>query len=254
MLNKKTPPHSTRCYSKRAPDAVRPSYAGMFLNILLLLVFTNSVLALPVGNSSRWSEQAVAGCGVIPKTLNVAANQWSQDVVKVSIRADNIEYPDRSIAHLRGYVELVRGSYRVFSDEMIYNKAEAGVVAKGSVKLQSSEGDVIFTPILRYFVATGKAVSGFSRFIIANRKSEYSSLNTNTIDSYGTASRITLVAENVMYLENATVTSCQDGKEYTVFSASELRVDLDEGMRTAKHVKIRIMSPDRHDRIRDMAK
>ena len=50
-----------------------------------------------------------------------------------------------------------------------------------------------------------------------------------------------------MLLENTTIVSCLDGKEHTVFTALKFRVNLDEGVRTAKRAKIRIQPPDRRD-------
>jgi lipopolysaccharide assembly outer membrane protein LptD (OstA) len=222
--------------------------------IVLLATFTNTTLALPQGDISPPVAREIASCGTIPEPTHVASIPGPDGSMKVKIQADEIEYPERNIAHLRGFVELVRGSHRLYADELIYDRSETRAVAKGAVKFQSSEGDVIYTSVLRYYVASGKIISGNANFIIANRNNNHSISDDGTIDSYGTASRITLLSGNVMYLENAEITSCQDGKEHTVFTASELRVDLDEGIRTAKHVKIRIAPPDRHDRIQEMLK
>jgi len=237
-----------------AVRSTRYSAMPSFYVGILLAAFTNAALALPQGSLPGPVAPVVANCRTTPGSLQVASISGSSDSSKVKIQADEISYPGRNIAHLRGFVELVRGSHRLYADELIYDKSETRAVAKGSVKFQNSEGDIIFTSILRYYIATGKIVSGSANFIIASRNKNLTVSKGSTVDSYGTASRITLLAGNVMYLENAEITQCRDGKEYSIFTAGEIRVDLDEGMRTAKKVKIRIAPPDRNDRIQEKAK
>jgi lipopolysaccharide assembly outer membrane protein LptD (OstA) len=247
-------PEVTRNALHRVLGPKRPSGISRLYVVILLTTFTNISFALSQGDLSRPVARAIASCGATPGPLHVDSIPGLDGSTKVKIQADEIEYPERNIAHLRGFVELVRGGHRLYADELIYDRSETRAVAKGAVKFQSAEGDVILTSILRYYIATGKFVSGYANFVIANRDNTQSISNDGTIDSYGTASRITLLAGNMMYLENAEITSCRDGKEHTVFTASELRVDLDEGIRTAKHVKIRIAPPDRLDQIQEMVK
>ena len=124
---------------------------------------------------------------------------------KVHIKADKINFPSRRIVHLSGYAELERGGNRVYADELIYNnsRAESQAIAKGSVKFQTAHGDVIYTPVLRYYLSLEKIVSGQANFIIASRKTGLPKLIGRAIDSYGTATRITLLGRNLMLLENA---------------------------------------------------
>lgn len=63
----------------------------------------------------------------------------------------------------------------------------------------------------------------------------------------GTASRITLLGRSLMILENTAIVGCVDGKENTVLTARELQANLNEGIRTAKRVKIRVAPPGRHE-------
>lgn len=254
MTKHKCSPGVANTRAIRAPRPIRRAGSNKFYIAILLATFTNIIHALPHGNVSAPAAREIASCRAIPETPNIASNQQPDDKTEVKIHADEIEFPKRNVAHLRGYVELVRGGHHVYADELIYNRAETRAVAKGAVKFQSAKGDMMFTSILKYYVATGKVVSGNASFIIVSRKKNHSDSSNKVVDSYGTASRVTLVAKNVMYLENANITSCQDGKEHTVFTAHDLRVDLNDGIRTARRVKIRITLPDRHDRIREMAK
>ncbi|MDJ0958502.1 MAG: hypothetical protein QNI91_16670, partial [Arenicellales bacterium] len=190
------------------------------------------------------------------ETDGVAPPEKASVHEKVQIKADKIDFPSRRVVHLSGYAELERGGNRVYADELIYNnsRAESQAIAKGSVKFQTAQGDVIYTPILRYYMSLGKIVSGQANFINASRKTGLPQFTGRAIDSYGTASRITLLGRNLMLLENTTIVSCLDGNEHTVFTARELRVNLDEGIRTAKRVKIHIQPPDRSDRIQESVK
>lgn len=236
------------------PGRARAAGMSRLYVVILLTLFSNVALALPRGGIPGPAAPAIASCGITPGPLHVASIPGADGSMKVKIQADEIEYPERNIAHLRGFVELVRGKHHLYADELIYDQSETRAVAKGAVKLQSSEGDIIFTSTLKYYVTMEKVVSAQANFVIARRNHNHSVSYDGAIDSYGTASRITLLAGNVMYLENAEITSCQDGKEHTIFTASELRVDLDEGIRTAKHVKIRIAPPDRHYKIHELVK
>ena len=72
------------------------------------------------------------------------------------------------------------------------------------------------------------------------------------MNAHGVAERVTFEGDDIMLLKNAQVTSCLDGKEDITFAADELRVDLNEGVRTGKRVKIRIAEPGKHKRIQNI--
>ena len=171
---------------------------------------------------------------------------------KVKIKADNIEFPRRNQVLLRGYTQLIRGGHRVYADELLYNKIGNEVEARGVVKLQTPKGDVVKTSVLTYDVTNGVAVSGPATFLVADRKSELLGSGKSTVNAHGVAERITFESEYIMLLENAEVTSCLDGEEDVTFAADELRVDLNEGVRTGKRVKIKIAEPNKHRKLREL--
>ena len=227
-----------------------------FCTVALLISITISSPARAEEKLAESATLAFASCGVDLESNSVATSKELSTKEKVNIKADQIDFPARQIVHLRGYAELERGGNRVHADELIYNnsRAESQAIAKGSVKFQTAEGDIIYTPILRYYLSLGKIVSGQANFIIASRRANRSKLAGIAVDSYGTASRITLLGRNLMLLEDTTIVSCLDGEEHTVFTARELRVNLDEGIRTAKHAKIRIQPPGQRDRVQERVK
>ena len=222
----------------------------------LLVTITISSLIHAVEKLPKSKALTFASCGAGLQTSAIAPSKERNANEKINIKADTIDFPGRRLVHLRGYAELESGGNRVYADELIYNnsRAESQAIAKGSVKFQTAEGDTIYTPMLRYYLSLRKIVSEQANFIIASRKAGTSKDVGRAIDSYGIASRITLLGRNLMLLENTTIVSCLDGKEHTVFTAHELRVNLDEGVRTAKRVKIRIQPLDRHNGIQEKVK
>lgn len=171
---------------------------------------------------------------------------------KVKIKADNIEFPKRNQVLLRGYTQLIRGGHRIYADELLYNKEQNEVEARGVVKLETPKGDVVKTSVLKYDVANGVAISGPATFVVADRNSALLGSGKSTVNAHGFAERITFESEYIMLLENANVTSCLDGEADITFAADELRVDLNEGVRTGKRVKIKIAEPNKHKRLREL--
>ena len=171
---------------------------------------------------------------------------------KVKIKADNIDFPKRNQVLLRGYTQLIRGGHRIYADELLYNKVQNEVVARGVVRLETPKGDVVETSVLAYDVTGGMAVSGPATFVVANRESNLLGSGKSTVNAHGKAERITFESEYIMLLENARVTSCLDGEEDVTFTAEELRIDLNEGVRTGKRVKIKIAEPGKHKRLREL--
>jgi len=168
---------------------------------------------------------------------------------KVEILADDISFPERGVVHLRGYTQLIRGGHRVYADELIYKKSTNKVVAKGVVKFQTPEGDVIRTSILHYDIQTGRMQTGPAEFMIADRKSRVLGDGHSTVNAYGTAEQITLKGRKILDLTNAKVTSCLNGEKDMTFTAENLTVNTDQGVRTAERAKVRISAPQRHDKL-----
>jgi len=166
----------------------------------------------------------------------------------VQILADDISFPERGVVYLRGYTQLIRGGHRVYADELTYDKRSNQVVAEGVVKLQTPEGDVIHTSILHYDIASGRIESGPAEFMLADRQSRVLGDGHSTVDAFGTAERITLEKGRLLNLDNARVTSCLDGEKDMTFTADNLTVSPEEGVRTAERAKVRISAPQRHER------
>ena len=208
---------------------------------------SKSLIAVVLLLSLAHASAAEEGCGVQPKVDPKQISNSAQE--KVRIKADEIEFPARRIVLLKGYTQLIRGGHRVYADELLFNKVQNEVEARGVVRLETPKGDKVETSVLTYDVNKGIAVSGPATFSIANRRSEILGSEESTVNAHGVAERVTFEGEDIMLLKNAQVTSCLDGKEDITFAADELRVDLNEGVRTGKRVKIRIAEPSKHKRV-----
>ena len=211
--------------------------ANMGLKSLIAVVLLLS-LARPAA--------AEDSCSAHPKVYPEQTSSSAQE--KVKIKADKIEFPERRMVLLKGYTQLIRGGHRVYADELLFNKVQNEVEARGVVRLETPKGDRVETSILTYDVDKAVAVSGPATFTIANRPSEILGSEGSTVNAHGVAERVTFEGDDIMLLKNAQVTSCLDGKEDITFAADELRVDLNEGVRTGKRVKIRIAEPGKHER------
>jgi len=170
---------------------------------------------------------------------------------RVEILADDISFPERGVVHLRGYTQLIRGGHRVYADELIYDKNENSVVARGVVKFQSPEGDIILTSVLNYDIETRRIETGPAEFLVADRQSRLLGDGHGTVNAFGTADRVVLRNGELLDLTNAHVTSCLNGEKDMTFSARNLSVNTDEGVRTAERAKVRISAPQRHDRLNE---
>lgn len=194
--------------------------------------------------------QAAAGpdevsCGVKPTVRGVDKTAEKN----VEILADDISFPDRGVVHLKGYTQLIRGGHRVYADELTYDKNANTVVARGVVKFETPEGDVIHTSVLNYDIQSGKIVTGAAEFLLADRQSRVLGDGHSTVNAYGTAREIVVEDGNVLNLVGARVTSCLNGEKDMTFTADSLSVDADKGIRTAERAKVRISAPERHERL-----
>lgn len=167
----------------------------------------------------------------------------------VEILADDISFPERGVVHLKGYTQLIRGGHRVYADELIYNKNTNQVTAKGVVKFESPQGDVIHTSVLHYDVESGRIVTGPAEFLLADRQSRVLGDGHSTVNAHGTAQQIVLRNEKILELQDARVTSCLNGAKDMTFTAASLTVDREQGVRTAERARIRISAPQRHDKL-----
>ncbi|MDH3637900.1 MAG: hypothetical protein OES09_05490 [Gammaproteobacteria bacterium] len=198
--------------------------------------------------SSVWSaEQECAAITSLPEAKPIKTN--ANPVVPVTIQADEIEFPSRKVVHLKGYTQLIRGGHKIFADELIYDKNDQTVEARGLVKFETPNGDIIKTPILNYDVLANRAESGRADFVLATREPKALSAGRDLVTAYGQAERVELEGEHLMRLKNVQITTCINGDEDMTFAATDLEVNLNTGLRVAKRAKVQILVPERHPEI-----
>lgn len=212
-----------------------------------LLIKVAAALLLLAGAPSV---QAAAGpeevsCGVKPTVRGI--DQTAEK--NVEILADDISFPERGVVHLKGYTQLIRGGHRVYADELIYDKNTNTVVASGVVKFETPQGDVIHTSVLNYDIQSGRIVTGAAEFLLADRQSRVLGDGHSTVNAYGTAQKIVIEKQQILELTDARVTSCLNGEKDMTFTASNLTVDTEQGVRTAERAKVRISAPERHEKL-----
>lgn len=192
---------------------------------------------------------AAAGPDEVSCEVNPVVRGVSETTEKnVQILADDISFPERGVVHLKGYTQLIRGGHRVYADELIYDKTSNTVVAKGLVKFETPQGDIIHTSVLNYDIESNRIVTGAAEFLLADRQSRHLGDGHSTVNAFGTAQRVTLDEGKRLDLTEARVTSCLDGRKDMTFTADNLSVDTEKGIRTADRTKIRISAPERHER------
>lgn len=215
---------------------------SLFIRVVAAVLL---VVGAPLASAATDSDQV--SCGVKPTVRGISETAEKN----VEILADDIDFPERGVVHLRGYTQLIRGGYRVYADELIYNKTTNQVVAKGVVKFETPQGDIIHTSILNYDIQSGKIVSGPAEFLLADRESRLLGDGHGTVNAHGTADAITVENNNELYLNGARVTSCLNGRKDMTFTAENLLVDMDKGVRSAERAKVRISAPGRHEQFNE---
>lgn len=213
-------------------------------------LLTKSVAALFLLIGAQ-SVQAAAGSDEVSCDVKPTVRGIGQATEKnVEILADDISFPERGVVHLRGYTQLIRGGHRVYADELIYDKNTNTVVAKGVVKFETPQGDVIHTSVLNYDIETGRIVTGDADYLLADRQSRLLGDGHSTVNAYGTARNIVLDDGKILNLTDARVTSCLNGEKDMTFTADYLTVDTEKGVRTAERAKVRISAPERHEKFK----
>jgi len=214
------------------------TYVKVWIGLIICALACGTAAAAdPAGDPNTCSAQVP----VPPPSVTTPQNRRDP----VSITADQIEFPRQNVLVLKGYTQLVQGGHRVYADELIYNKNEQAVEARGLVKFETPRGDVIKTSVLRYDVPGKRAESGPARFTFAPRDVSVMKKNQN-VSAHGTADRVEFEGDKVMYLEGVSITTCADGRDDITFTAKSLKIDMDLGFQVANRAKLQILAPDRH--------
>ncbi len=213
------------------------------INAILVPAF----VGLLAWNNAWSAEHQCAAITSLPAAKPVKAS--ADATVPVTIQADQIEFPSRKVVHLKGYTQLIRGGHEIFADELIYDKKDQTVQARGLVTFKTPKGDIIKTPVLDYDVAENRAESGRADFVLATREPRALGAGRDLVSAFGNAERIVFEGEQLMRLRDVEITTCINGEEDMTFAAADLEVNLETGLRVAKRAKVQILVPERHPEI-----
>lgn len=138
-----------------------------------------------------------------------AATEGSTQRMKnVDIEADEILFVGRGIIHMRGSTQFVQGNRRVYADQLIFNNRDQTVEFRGSVRVETSSGDVVRTPVLHYDFIQNSAVSGVAEFVLTNRRSDDSDEGVLFDGACGSARLIQFEGGTISHMEGAKIATC----------------------------------------------
>lgn len=157
----------------------------------------------------------------------------------ISLDADNVEADGDDLVTLKGNAEVAQGRQTIVADELQYYRESERVVANGSVEMISENGDYLASDSIDVHVPTQIGSMSNTSFKLAQRLTRKDGVDTVQIQSRGTADQVNLEGEGFVRLENAKYTTCPEGNESVVISASQLELDQTGGVGRARGATIR---------------
>ncbi|MBT5032465.1 MAG: LPS-assembly protein LptD, partial [Proteobacteria bacterium] len=160
--------------------------------------------------------------------------------IPISLAGDEVESIGNGVVLLRGNAELVQGRQRLTGEELRYNRETDEIEGSGDVTWRSPAGDWLQTDSLRVQVPTQIGEAGVSEFKMAARGV---AINEDTesveVQARGTADQIFLEGAGVTRLRRVIYTTCAEGQNDVMLSASELELDQNTGRGLARNLGVR---------------
>lgn len=151
----------------------------------------------------------------------------NKDTVPLFVDADRVQgHQDREI-EAEGEVRLRRRGQAIHADWLRYDKPEDEVNAQGNVRLEQ-RGDVLEGTKLHLNLGTARG---------ALEKPKYQ-VQVNATQGRGEGDRLVLEGQNKYRVLNASYTSCEVGTDDWFVRASDLEIDKDRQIGTARNASI----------------
>jgi LPS-assembly protein len=217
----------------------KPSEGG--LPKLLATVFALSlVTAWQDANAACDTSGANCNCepDVIP-FLNSELEPGENGQLPISLEGDEVESIGDGLVILRGNAELVQGRQRLTGDELRYSRATDEIQGTGNVAWRSPAGDWLKTDSLTVQVPTQVGEAGKSEFKMAARNGINDGTKSVAVQARGTADQVFLEGDGVTRLKKVLYTTCAEGQDDVMLSASELVLDQNTGRGVAKNLGVR---------------
>lgn len=142
-------------------------------------------------------------------------------------RSDEARYRVDEELVLRGDVELLQGPLLLTGESAVYDQRSGEVLITGPV-LSRGDGFALGGSAAQYDVNTGEMVLNTANFLL------------HPAAMRGTASRLVRQSENVLDIENGSLTTCEPGSNAWALVASEIELDREEGVGEATHVRLEV--------------
>lgn len=206
-----------------------------------------SILASFVALSSSFSTASYAacenfGCACIASELQFASPTTSPDAdgqYPISLEADDVESEGETLVTLTGNAEVTQGRQTIVADQIQYYRENDRVVATGNVEMISENGDYLSSQSIDVHAPTQIGRIQGADFKLAKGMTSADGVDTVQIASRGSASTVDLEGEGLLRLEDAKYTTCPEGSDAVMISASNLELDQLGGIGRARNATIR---------------
>ncbi len=159
--------------------------------------------------------------------------------VPIELEGDQVESVGEEEVRLRGNATMKQGAQAVAADELSYKRSTDELRGKGNVVLHSEAGDRVETDRLQIQIGTHIGEADAVKYRISDRTHPNQDPEKANVRARGTAAKVYFEGHDVTRLENATYTTCNEGKDDVMVYASELTIDQGSNQGTAKNVKVR---------------
>lgn len=147
----------------------------------------------------------------------------------VDIQADRVELEGETATFI-GNVIVQYGSETLYADRARYNKTTDEIQASGNVRLVTAMGDELETPLLQLVRETGVGFTQAVTFKFAENGAR------------GDARQIVFRGRELVRLEGSRYTRCPQGQDDWFIVASDIELDYDREVGSARHARIKFKS------------
>ena len=205
-----------------------------------------TVFALLLGSAWQSANAACdtsgANCNCEPDVIpfpNSDLEPGENGQLPISLEGDEVESIGDGVVLLRGNAELVQGRQRLTGDELRYNRSTDEIEGSGDVAWRSPAGDWLQTDSLKVQVPTQIGEAGKSEFKMAARNGINDDTESVAVQARGSAEQVFLEGAGVTRLRKVVYTTCSEGQDDVMLSASELELDQNTGRGVAKNLGVR---------------
>lgn len=178
-------------------------------------------------NAEQRKQMQPGCCGayIEPVRRDAEANLLPKDApLRATSSTTDTEGP---VAKLSGDVQLAKGKRQVRSDRAQINRDTNEVILEGDIRFREP-GVLLLGDRAQLDTQTQEAQLDHATFVLHESRAR------------GTAQQFRRDAEGVIYIDNATYTTCEPASNAWILRASKLRIDADGRFATARHARVAV--------------